>query len=169
MIFDLESSPLSVVYRFIAKTLVDAYRSCTLPPSAKFRVQNARLTSSRDGSEDGVAVNRGRQGRWNGGDGGPLFNRRGKGGEERKGSELGGNKVSLIPSLFFRQSSFLMEIARRGFLCNFFLLSFSFLFFSFFFLYLYYYRLPISFASDISLYKKGFVGSKREKKKLFLC
>lgn len=128
---------MSVVYRFIAKTLVDAYRSCTLPPSAKFRVQNARLTSSRDGSEDGVAVNRGRQGRWNGGDGGPLFNRRGKGGEERKGSELGGNKVSLIPSLFFRQSSFLMEIARRGFLCNFFLLSFSFLFFLLFFFFIF--------------------------------
>lgn len=34
----------------------------------------------------------------------------GEEGEERKGSELGGNKVSLIPSLFFRQPSFLMEI-----------------------------------------------------------
>lgn len=54
----------------------------------------------------------------------------GEEGEERKGSELGGNKVSLIPSLFFRQPSFLMEIVRRrGFLCNFFLFSLSSLFF----------------------------------------
>lgn len=83
----------------------------------------------------------------------------GEEGEERKGSELGGNKVSLIPSLFFRQPSFLMEIVRRrGFLCNFFLFSLSSLFFSFlpffFFFYLYYYRLPISFASGISLHKR---------------
>lgn len=66
----------------------------------------------------------------------------GEEGEERKGSELGGNKVSLIPSLFFRQPSFLMEIVRRrGFLCNFFLFSLSSLFFpsflsSFFFIFI---------------------------------
>lgn len=130
---------------------MDAYRSCTLPPSAKFRVQNARLTSCRDGSGESLLT----------GETGKMERRKmaGRclteeaGGEERKGSELEGNKVSLIPSLFFRQSSFLMEIVCRGFLCNF--SPFPFLFLLVFLSFLYYYRLPISFASGISLYKSG--------------
>lgn len=84
----------------------------------------------------------------------------GEEGEERKGSELGGNKVSLIPSLFFRQPSFLMEIVlmEERISLQFFPLFSFFSLFSFlpffFFFYLYYYRLPISFASGISLHKR---------------
>lgn len=50
--------------------------------------ENARLTSSRDDDGDGGSPLTGgggrRMGRWNGGDGGPLFNRRGGVGRGRR-------------------------------------------------------------------------------------